>query len=120
MLKQTKAWARLSSIIINLKGFEAKCNFIKSQSYYDIRKKNSEVGRAVFIFFLKSLKIQYVQLDRFTTEGSALIYLTYLVTAPENLPKLELMTTGGKTSISSPEEQMYKFYFWMVYINSIS
>lgn len=37
--------------------------------------------------------------------------LPRLVTAPGNLPKLELMTTGGKTSISSPEEQMYKFYF---------
>lgn len=52
-------------------------------------------------------------MGKITTEGSAFIYLTDLpVTAPGNLPKLELKTTGGNTSISSPKEQMYKSYFW--------
>ena len=33
----------------------------------------------------------------FTTEGSAHIYLTdFLITAPGNLPKLELMISGGE------------------------
>lgn len=40
-----------------------------------------------------------------------LIYLTdFLITAPGNLPKLELMMSGGKT-----EEQIHEFIFVVIY-----
>lgn len=84
------------------------------RSYHHIRKKKSKVGRARSIFFSTILKtLECKNWVNLLLRGVHLFIfkLSYLVTAPGNLPKLELTTTGGKTSISSPEEQMYKFYF---------
>lgn len=85
------------------------------QSYYHIRKKkNTKVGRARFTFFSTIVKTSECKnwVNLLLRGVHLFIFeLPYLVTAPGNLPKLELTTTGGKTSISSPEEQMYTFYF---------